>query len=47
MELKCKTLIFVGESSPFLPESVYMNTMIGQKNSAFVEVMPWFLFPEY
>ncbi|XWS58317.1 hypothetical protein CRYUN_Cryun08bG0023600 [Craigia yunnanensis] len=37
-KLQCKTLIFVGESSPFHTESVHMSTKIGQKNCTLVEV---------
>ncbi|TXG65889.1 hypothetical protein EZV62_007164 [Acer yangbiense] len=37
-KLQCKTLIFVGESSPFQPESVYMNAAMGRKSCALVEV---------
>lgn len=37
-KLKCKTLIFVGESSEFHAESVYMSAKMGRKNCALVEV---------
>ncbi|PPD91138.1 hypothetical protein GOBAR_DD11914 [Gossypium barbadense] len=37
-KLKCKTLIFVGESSPFHAESVHMSDKIGRKNCTLVEV---------
>lgn len=37
-KLHCKTLIFVGESSPFRSEAIYMSSKINQKNSALVEV---------
>ncbi|XP_022745070.1 pollen-specific protein SF21-like isoform X2 [Durio zibethinus] len=37
-KLRCKTLIFVGESSPFHSESVHMSTKIGRKNCTLVEV---------
>ncbi|XWS42485.1 hypothetical protein CRYUN_Cryun16bG0017900 [Craigia yunnanensis] len=37
-KLQCKTLIFVGESSPFHTESVHMSTKIGRKNCTLVEV---------
>ncbi|RDX78875.1 Pollen-specific protein SF21 [Mucuna pruriens] len=36
--LQCKTLIFAGESSPFLAESVYMSTKMNNKICALVEV---------
>ncbi|KAK9291396.1 hypothetical protein L1049_019343 [Liquidambar formosana] len=37
-KLQCKTLIFVGESSPFYAESVYMSAKLDRKSSALVEV---------
>ncbi|KAF9618772.1 hypothetical protein IFM89_002640 [Coptis chinensis] len=37
-KLKCKTLIFVGESSPFHSEAVHMSTQMDSKNTALVEV---------
>ncbi len=37
-KLKCKTLIFVGESSEFHEESVYMSAKMGRKSCALVEV---------
>ncbi|XVF42145.1 hypothetical protein PTKIN_Ptkin01aG0336100 [Pterospermum kingtungense] len=37
-KLQCKTLVFVGESSPFRTESVHMSTKIGRKNCTLVEV---------
>ncbi|KAJ9185862.1 hypothetical protein P3X46_005447 [Hevea brasiliensis] len=37
-ELQCKTLIFVGESSQFRDESVYMSAKLGKKICALVEV---------
>ncbi|XP_030958086.1 protein NDL2-like [Quercus lobata] len=37
-KLRCKTLIFVGESSEFHAESVYMSAKMGKKNCALVEV---------
>ncbi|PPR91836.1 hypothetical protein GOBAR_AA28850 [Gossypium barbadense] len=37
-KLQCKTLIFVGESSPFHAESVHMSDKIGRKNCTLVEV---------
>ena len=37
-KLQCKTLIFVGESSPFHTESVHMSTKIGRKNCTLIEV---------
>lgn len=37
-KLQCKTLIFVGESSPFHVESVYMSSKMGRKRCALVEV---------
>jgi protein NDRG1 len=37
-KLKCKTLIFVGESSEFHEESVYMCAKMGRKSCALVEV---------
>ncbi|KAF2287813.1 hypothetical protein GH714_002811 [Hevea brasiliensis] len=37
-ELQCKTLIFVGESSQFHDESVYMSAKMGKKSCALVEV---------
>ncbi|XP_050225429.1 protein NDL3-like isoform X2 [Mercurialis annua] len=37
-ELHCKTLIFVGESSEFHDESVYMCAKMGKQNCALVEV---------
>lgn len=36
--LQCKTLIFVGESSPFHSEAVYMSAKLDRKNCALVEV---------
>ncbi|KAI4301900.1 hypothetical protein L6164_035136 [Bauhinia variegata] len=36
--LRCKTLIFAGESSPFHGESRYMSAKMGKKNCALVEV---------
>ncbi|KAE9619012.1 hypothetical protein Lal_00047390 [Lupinus albus] len=38
MNLKCKTLIFAGESSPFHAESVYLSTKMNHKIVALVEV---------
>ncbi|CAN1132400.1 Protein NDL1 [Linum perenne] len=37
-KLECKTLIFVGESSPFRDEAVYMSSKMGKKSCALVEV---------
>ncbi|KAK6915453.1 NDRG protein [Dillenia turbinata] len=37
-KLQCKTLIFVGENSPFHAESLYMNSILDQKSSTLVEV---------
>lgn len=37
-KLNCKTLIFVGESSPFYDESMHMSTKIDKKSCALVEV---------
>ncbi|CAL5330453.1 unnamed protein product [Camellia sinensis] len=37
-KLPCKTLIFVGDCSPFHTESVYMNAMMEKKIRALVEV---------
>ncbi|KAG2696593.1 hypothetical protein I3843_07G063000 [Carya illinoinensis] len=37
-KLQCKTLIFVGESSEFHAESVYMSARMGRKSCALVEV---------
>ncbi|KAK8494918.1 hypothetical protein V6N12_033793 [Hibiscus sabdariffa] len=37
-KLQCKTLIFVGECSPFHAESVHMSTKIGRTNCTLVEV---------
>ncbi|KAF5454625.1 hypothetical protein F2P56_024275 [Juglans regia] len=37
-KLQCKTLIFVGESSEFHAESVYMSAKMGRKSCALVEV---------
>ncbi|XP_043814823.1 protein NDL1 isoform X2 [Manihot esculenta] len=37
-ELQCKTLIFVGESSQFRDESVYMSAKMSKKSCALVEV---------
>ncbi|GAY54190.1 hypothetical protein CUMW_154780 [Citrus unshiu] len=37
-ELQCKTLIFVGESSPFHTESLHMSATMGSKNCGLVEV---------
>ena len=37
-KLKCKTLIFVGERSPFHADSIHMNTMMNKNTSALVEV---------
>lgn len=36
--LQCKTLIFVGERSPFHAESVYMNAKMNRRSCALVEV---------
>ncbi|KAJ9682301.1 hypothetical protein PVL29_018269 [Vitis rotundifolia] len=36
--LQCKTLIFVGESSPFHAESVHMSAKMDRKSSVLVEV---------
>ncbi|KAH7543218.1 protein NDL2 [Ziziphus jujuba] len=36
--LQCKTLIFVGESSPFHAESVYMSAKLDRKSCGLVEV---------
>lgn len=36
--LKCKTLIFVGESSPFHSEALHMSSEMDGKKTAFVEV---------
>ncbi|XP_057962802.1 protein NDL1-like isoform X2 [Malania oleifera] len=36
--LRCKTLIFVGENSPFRAESVYMSAKMDRKSTALVEV---------
>ncbi|BBH06685.1 N-MYC downregulated-like 2 [Prunus dulcis] len=36
--LQCKTLIFVGDSSPFHAESVYMNAKMNRRSCALVEV---------
>ncbi|KAJ0013420.1 hypothetical protein Pint_20542 [Pistacia integerrima] len=38
LNLQCKTLIFVGESSPFHAESVFMSAAMGKKSCALVEV---------
>jgi hypothetical protein len=37
-KLQCKTLIFVGDSSEFHAESVYMSAKMGSKSCALVEV---------
>lgn len=37
-KLQCKTLIFVGESSPFHAEALYMSTKMDKKSCALVEV---------
>ncbi|CAN0829416.1 Protein NDL1 [Linum grandiflorum] len=37
-KLECKTLVFVGESSPFRDEAVYMSSKMGKKSCALVEV---------
>ncbi|CAI0432460.1 unnamed protein product [Linum tenue] len=37
-KLECKTLVFVGESSPFRDEAVYMSSKMGRKSCALVEV---------
>lgn len=37
-KLRCKTLIFVGENSPFRSESMYMSASMDRKTSALVEV---------
>ncbi|KAL3537847.1 hypothetical protein ACH5RR_001213 [Cinchona calisaya] len=37
-KLQCKTLIFVGEWSPFHAESIHMNTVMNQKASVLVQV---------
>lgn len=36
--MQCKTLIFVGESSPFHAEAVYMSAKLDRRNCALVEV---------
>ncbi|RVW13049.1 Protein NDL1 [Vitis vinifera] len=36
--LQCKTLIFVGESSPFHAESVHMSAKMDRKSSVLVEI---------
>ncbi|XP_075474558.1 protein NDL1-like [Primulina tabacum] len=36
--LKCRTLIFVGDNSPFHTESLYMTTKLDRRYSALVEV---------
>ncbi|XP_057962801.1 protein NDL2-like isoform X1 [Malania oleifera] len=42
--LRCKTLIFVGENSPFRAESVYMSAKMDRKSTALVEVRCNLLF---
>lgn len=37
-KLQCKTLIFVGDSSPFHSESLYMSAKMDKKSCALVEV---------
>ncbi|RVW74000.1 Protein NDL1 [Vitis vinifera] len=37
-KLQCKTLIFVGESSPFHAESVHMSAKMDRKSSVLVEI---------
>jgi len=36
--LKCRTLIFVGDSSPFHSEALYMTSKLDRRYSALVEV---------
>ena len=36
--LKCRTLIFVGDSSPFHSEAVHMTSKLDRRFSALVEV---------
>lgn len=38
-KLQCRTLIFVGENSPFHSDAVYMATKMNRKFSALVEVL--------
>lgn len=37
-KLKCKTLIFVGEKSPFYADSIHVNTIMNKTTCALVEV---------
>ncbi|KAL5712649.1 Protein ndl2 [Ranunculus cassubicifolius] len=37
-KLKCKMLIFAGESSPFYSEAIHMSSKMDKKNTALVEV---------
>lgn len=37
-KLKCRTLIFVGDSSPFHSESIHMISKLDRRYSALVEV---------
>lgn len=37
-KLKCRTLIFVGDSSPFHSESIHMIAKLDKRYSALVEV---------
>lgn len=38
MKLKCRTLIIVGENSPFHCESVHMSTVMSRRYQALIEV---------
>ncbi|KAJ0799695.1 putative alpha/Beta hydrolase [Helianthus annuus] len=38
--LECKSIIFVGDKSPFLDDAFHMKTILGKRCSAFVEVHP-------
>nr|AAF00549.1 SF21 protein [Helianthus annuus] len=38
--LECKSIIFVGDKSPFLDDALHMKTILGKRCSAFVEVHP-------
>ena len=37
-KLQCRSLIFVGDSSPFHPEALYMTSKLDRRYSALVEV---------
>jgi hypothetical protein len=37
-KLRCRTLIFVGENSPFHQEALHMNAVMDRRYNALVEV---------